>query len=135
MLLISFLGLAATGLPLKYNHSAWGKNLAAGLGGFSWTGTWYRFFAITTFACLAMYAGLLAWRYSAGRRQGVAWQKVVFGPDSPVPNWRDVRDFFRMVRWFLGLGPEADLRALELLGEVRLLGRLRRHRDHWARRA
>jgi cytochrome b subunit of formate dehydrogenase len=106
MLLISFLGLAATGLPLKYNHSAWGKNLAAGLGGFSWTGTWHRFFAITTFACLAMYAGLLAWRYFAGRRQGAAWQKVVFGPDSPVPTWRDVRDFFRMVRWFLGLGPK-----------------------------
>jgi cytochrome b subunit of formate dehydrogenase len=106
MLLASFLGLAATGLPLKYSHSAWGKNLAAGLGGFSWTGIWHRFFAVTTFACLAMYVGLLAWRYFAGRRQGAAWQKVVFGPDSPVPTWRDVRDFFRMVRWFIGMGPK-----------------------------
>jgi cytochrome b subunit of formate dehydrogenase len=31
---------------------------------------------------------------------------TVFGPDSFVPNWRDVRDFGRMLRWFFGLGPK-----------------------------
>ena len=34
------------------------------------------------------------------------WLQVIFGPDSPVPNWRDVKDFFKMLRWFVGLGPK-----------------------------
>ena len=31
---------------------------------------------------------------------------MIFGPDSPVPNWRDVKDLFKMLRWFVGLGPK-----------------------------
>ena len=106
LLLVSFLGLAATGLPLKYSHSEWGKNLAAGLGGFSSTGNWHRFFALTTFACLAMYVGLLARRYYVGRRGGARRRDVVFSPDSPVPTPRNAKDFFRMIRWFIGVGPK-----------------------------
>jgi cytochrome b subunit of formate dehydrogenase len=34
------------------------------------------------------------------------WLRIIFGPDSPVPNWRDVKDFFKMARWFVGLGPK-----------------------------
>jgi cytochrome b subunit of formate dehydrogenase len=30
---------------------------------------------------------------------------ALFGPDSPLPNLRDARDFAAMVRWFAGLGP------------------------------
>ncbi len=45
-------------------------------------------------------------QFAAGRRRGTPWLRVIFGPDSPVPNWRDVKDFFKMVRWFVGLGPK-----------------------------
>ena len=45
-------------------------------------------------------------QFFAGHRRGLTWLQVVFGPDSPVPNWRDVKDFFKMVRWFVGLGPK-----------------------------
>ena len=31
---------------------------------------------------------------------------VVFGPDSPLPNLRDLKDFAGMLRWFFGLGPK-----------------------------
>jgi hypothetical protein len=43
-------------------------------------------------------------QFIAGHRRGGRWLGVVFGPDSPVPNWRDVKDFFKMLRWFVGLG-------------------------------
>jgi hypothetical protein len=48
----------------------------------------------------------LARQFIASHRRGVPWLGVVFGPDSPVPNWRDVKDFCRMLRWFVGLGPK-----------------------------
>ena len=38
------------------------------------------------------------------RAQGLGWKMLLWGPDSPIPNGRDVRDFLRMIRWFCGLG-------------------------------
>jgi hypothetical protein len=35
------------------------------------------------------------------REKGVFW-----GPTSMIPNWKDVRDIFGHMRWFLGLGPK-----------------------------
>ena len=37
---------------------------------------------------------------------GVGRFHFVFGPDSPVPNRRDLSDFEKMLRWFVGLGPK-----------------------------
>ncbi len=48
----------------------------------------------------------LARQFIAGHRRGMPWLRVVFGPDSPVPNWRNVKDFCKMLRWFVGLGPK-----------------------------
>jgi len=105
VLMVSFLGLALTGLPLKYSHYAWAKGLADALGGFESTSVWHRFLALTTFGCFLAYLIRLPWLFLAGRRQGRSVFGLVFGPDSPVPNWRDLKDAFRMLGWFLGLGP------------------------------
>ncbi len=104
VLLLSFLGLALTGLPLKYSHQDWAKQLANCIGGFESTSFWHRVFALVTFTCFGIYMVRLARQFIAGHRRGVPWLRVVFGPDSPVPNWRDVKDFFKMLRWFVGLG-------------------------------
>jgi cytochrome b subunit of formate dehydrogenase len=106
LLMTSFLGLAATGLPLKYSHYEWAKQLAWLLGGFGSTGIWHRIFGVLMLGCLAVYVILLARRFREERRAGTARAGVLFSPDSPVPHWRDIRDFFRMVGWFLGLGPK-----------------------------
>src|SRR5574340_907517 len=90
LLLVSFLGLAATGLPLKYSQSGWAKVLASSLGGFEWTGLWHRVFALSTLGCFAAYMVLLASRYGSGRRRGESRAGLVLGPDSPVPNGRDL---------------------------------------------
>jgi cytochrome b subunit of formate dehydrogenase len=106
VLLISFLGLALTGLPLKYSDHDWAKALASFMGGFEGTSFWHRVFALVTFTCFAIYMVRLARQFAAGHRRGTPWLQIIFGPDSPVPNWRDLKDFFKMARWFFGLGPK-----------------------------
>ena len=105
-MLLSFLGLALTGLPLKYSEHEWAKALAYCLGGFESTSFWHRVFALVTFTCFGIYMVRLVRQFVAGHRRGTPWLRVIFGPDSPVPNWRDVKDFFKMLRWFVGLGPK-----------------------------
>ncbi len=95
-----------TGLPLKYSHQEWAKQLANYIGGFDSTRFWHRVFALVTFTCFGIYMVRLARQFIAGHRRGMPWLRVVFGPDSPVPNWRDVKDFCKMLRWFVGLGPK-----------------------------
>jgi len=102
-LLVSFLGLALTGLPLKYSHAGWAKEIAYWLGGFGSTSVWHRIFAVVTFGCFATYVVTLLRRYLRRRGEGVSRTRLLFGPDSPLPNSRDLRDFFKMIGWFLGL--------------------------------
>lgn len=103
-LLISFLGLALTGLPLKYSDTQWAKSLAFALGGFQSTSVWHRIFAVVSFGCFFVYVGPMV-RQVLRHRQSGSLREAIFGPDSPVPNWRDVKDLLRMLRWFFGLGP------------------------------
>lgn len=104
-LLVSFLGLALTGLPLKYSDTQWAKSLAYALGGFQSTSVWHRIFAVITFACFFVYVGRMIRHVVRSRRENRSLREAVFGPDSPVPNWRDLKDLVRMLRWFFGLGP------------------------------
>jgi cytochrome b subunit of formate dehydrogenase len=106
IMVMSFLGLALTGLPLKYSHYEWAKVLARGLGGFAFTAYWHRMFGVVNIACLVVYAFRLASRVAVPPAAGTSRLGVIFGTDSPVPNLRDVKDVLRAIRWFLGLGPK-----------------------------
>jgi cytochrome b subunit of formate dehydrogenase len=105
-MLLSFLGLALTGLPLKYSRHGWAAFVANLLGGFESTRIWHRVFGVFSFICLGVYVVRMLWRLIHVRNSGTTRRKVLFGPDSPVPNLRDVKDFFKMIRWFVGLGPK-----------------------------
>jgi cytochrome b subunit of formate dehydrogenase len=105
-MLLAFLGLALTGLPLKYSHTEWAQGLARAMGGFASTGFWHRVFALVLFGCFVAYLLRLAWLYREGRRRGAARTALVFGPESPMPRFRDLKDIFAMLRWFFGLGPK-----------------------------
>jgi cytochrome b subunit of formate dehydrogenase len=104
-LLAAFIGLTASGLTLRYSDHSWGRWLAAGFGGFRSASVWHHAFAV-----LAVVAGVThvarATRHFIQRRQGSSWKLAIFGPDSLVPNSRDLRDIGKMLRWFVGLGPK-----------------------------
>lgn len=102
----SFLGLALTGLPLEFSNYAWAKYVSMLFGGFSNTWLWHRIFGIMNFACLAFYICYFAYKIIVGPKTGISRWQYVFGPDSPVPSPRDFKDLFRMLRWFVGLGPK-----------------------------
>ena len=101
----SFLGLALTGLPLKYHEFSWARALAAGMGGFHNTGFWHRFFGVILMTSMLVYLARMVRLLVQGRKKGHSLANLFFGSDSPVPTLRDLKDFLKMLRWFFGLGP------------------------------
>ena len=103
---VSFLGLIFTGLPLKYGYQPWAQRLAHHLGGFESTSALHHFFAVTLLSGSLVHVVWGVKRVSQMYQRIRGWRQLLFGPDSPLPNLRDVQDMLRMVRWFFGLGPK-----------------------------
>lgn len=106
IMVVSFLGLALTGLPLKYSSHEWAQLLARWLGGFDSTSLWHRFFGLLNFGCLLAYLVRMVAAIVVAPRRGRSRWETVFGPDSPLPTWRDLKDLMAVVRWCLWLGPK-----------------------------
>jgi cytochrome b subunit of formate dehydrogenase len=104
LVIISFMGLALTGIPLKFSDQPWAVSLADALGGGNVAGILHRFFAVVMLVYVCIHAGVaVRWvraQRKAGRR---GW---LFGPESLLPRWKDVRDLLGMFRWFVGRGPK-----------------------------
>ncbi len=105
IMMSSFLGLALTGLPLKYRDAPWAKSLAQGMGGFPSTSFWHRFFGVILLVSMLVYMARMVRLLVQGREQGRSLGSLIFGSDSPMPTLRDLKDFLKMLRWFFGLGP------------------------------
>jgi cytochrome b subunit of formate dehydrogenase len=103
VLIVAFFGLTVTGLALKHSSHHWGQWLARGLGGFSTASDWHHFVAVMAIVACGVYL-VRALRRIVSRRRERAWKTIVLGPDSLVPNVRDLRDFYRMIFWFIGFG-------------------------------
>jgi cytochrome b subunit of formate dehydrogenase len=99
MVMVSFLGLAVTGLPLKYAQTGWGLWLSHLLGGPFTAGYLHRFFAIITFTYFTLHLGYIA-RLVLKGQPGIFW-----GSGSMVPQPRDILQIVQHMRYFLGLGP------------------------------
>jgi cytochrome b subunit of formate dehydrogenase len=106
VLMTSFLGLVLTGLPMRYSHLEWVQAVTRSLGGFTSTGQWHRILGIANSSCLVFYVIWFGGLLVIGPGAGVSRLRYIFGPDSPVPNRRDVSDLARMLRWFVGRGPK-----------------------------
>jgi cytochrome b subunit of formate dehydrogenase len=98
-LMLSFLGLAATGIPVLFAATAWAPAVARVFGGFTVTGVLHRFFAVVLIAVFVAHLVRIGARIVKGDR-GVVW-----GPRSMVPQPRDLTDLYRHLRWFIGQGP------------------------------
>ena len=104
--IISFLGLALTGLPLKFSDQAWAKTLMSFYGGVHYAGLIHRGCAILTFYYF-MGAVLMSFDYLFLRKDiKKSFFARLFGPDSLIPNFRDARDVIAMFKWFLFKGPK-----------------------------
>jgi cytochrome b subunit of formate dehydrogenase len=99
-LMTSFLGLAATGLPLLFSAAPWAGWLSRLFGGFEMAGLLHRVFATVMLATFATHVGHLLYRVLGRGDRAVLW-----GPTSLVPQPRDLQEFVGHVKWFLGRGP------------------------------
>jgi len=99
LLMLSFLGLAATGLPLLFSDEPWARALTRLLGNFEVAGWLHRVAATLLIGVFLTHLYRIVKRLLAGDF-GVLW-----GPHSMVPQPRDIADLVRHLRWFVGLGP------------------------------
>ncbi len=99
LLMLSFLGLAATGLPLLMSEAGWAGRLAHLLGGYAVTGTLHRIFAVLLIGVFVTHVMRLMHRIFVRKDLDILW-----GPATMTPQPRDVVELLQHVRWFLGLG-------------------------------
>ena len=101
VLFTTFLGLAATGLPMRFSESFWARRFATGVGGFGSILFLHKFFAVVLTIAFLIHLKDIFQRAFINREKGIFW-----GPTSMVANWKDVKDIIGHMRWFLGLGPK-----------------------------
>jgi cytochrome b subunit of formate dehydrogenase len=105
MVIFSFLGLALSGMILKFSYAGWAKVIAYLMGGFEGAGLFHRFCAVLTFA----YFGLHLWDVARRRkRSGETWRRMIAGPDGMLFNRTDWRELLASLKWFLGRGPRPE---------------------------
>jgi cytochrome b subunit of formate dehydrogenase len=102
VVVLTFLTLALTGLPLSFSDKAWAQTLMAWLGGPEIAGIIHRVAAVGTFGYFAWHLGDLLYRRLFRRERGMFW-----GPTSMVPQPKDFRDLGTNLRHFLYLGGPA----------------------------
>ena len=101
VLFTTFLGLAATGLPMRFSESIWARGLAKAVGGFGAILFFHKFCAVVLTLAFLYHVKDVFTRALVHREKGIFW-----GATSMVANWKDVKDIFGHFRWFLGLGPK-----------------------------
>ncbi len=103
--ILSFMGLALTGMILKFAAMPWAKFLADLLGGVEMAGKIHRFSAVITFGYfLAHIVSLVRMKI----KTKTPWMKMLFGKGSMMFNKKDLKDFGGTLKWFLGRGPRPE---------------------------
>ncbi|HXV86803.1 MAG TPA: cytochrome b/b6 domain-containing protein, partial [Gemmatimonadales bacterium] len=101
LVIVSFIGLVLTGIPLHFSYAPWARGLVRALGGFQAAGLLHRLCGIITFGYFGVHLATLIYGwFKRPDKLGLFW-----GPDSMVPQPRDLRDLIQMFQWFLGRGP------------------------------
>lgn len=100
--MISFFLLAATGLPLRFSCAPWAPLWISLFGGVEMAGLLHRIGAVITFSYFVAHLAFLANKFARTEDK----MSLLWGPDSLVPQPRDLNDLLAQLRWFFGLGPK-----------------------------
>lgn len=100
VLFSTFLGLAATGLPIRFSDSIWARGMAGAVGGFGAILFFHKLCALVLTIAFLIHVKEVFTRGIYKRERGIFW-----GATSMVANWKDVKDLFGHLRWFVGMGP------------------------------
>jgi thiosulfate reductase cytochrome b subunit len=100
-LMLTFVGCALSGLPLIFADKPWAATLARILGGFEGAGLIHRICAAVMIVVFVTHVVTMFSRAIAGGNV----MKLLWGPDSMVPQLQDGVDIYRNFMWFIGRGP------------------------------
>jgi cytochrome b subunit of formate dehydrogenase len=100
-MIVSFMGLALTGLTLKFSYTPWSAVLSRLLGGFETAGYIHRTAAVLMFTVFVVH---LVDVYRRKKRGPDTWREFLSGPGTMLFTRRDLAEFFATVKWFLGAG-------------------------------
>ncbi len=103
-IILSFLLLGVTGLPLKFAAAPWAPGLMKALGGPEVAGWLHRFAAIVTFGYFAVHLGMLFHDIVFDKKKGYFW-----GWRSMTPQLKDIQDLIANLKYFLYMGPRPAL--------------------------
>ena len=103
VLFTAFLGLAATGLPMRFAQTPWARRFASGVGGFGAIIFFHKMFAVVLTIAFLIHLKEIFTRGVLHREKGIFW-----GSTSMVANWKDVKDLVGHLRWMVGLGPKPE---------------------------
>ena len=91
--------LVLTGTTALFAESAWAPAVAAALGGAKALGLIHRVAAFLFIGIFLIHFVYVMQKLLRDRK--FRW----FGPDSLIPNWKDLADCWGMFKWFVGKGP------------------------------
>jgi cytochrome b subunit of formate dehydrogenase len=103
--ILSFMGLALTGMMLKFASMPWAKFLADILGGVEAAGRIHRISAAITFGYFFAHIYSLI---KIKTKTKTTLRRLIFGGRSLWFNKKDLKDFIGSIKWFLGLGPRPE---------------------------
>jgi cytochrome b subunit of formate dehydrogenase len=98
-LAVTFLGLAMTGLTLRFSSAHWADTLARAVGGFGTVLFFHLFSAVVMTVAFGIHVANLVYRIIRKKEYGLVW-----GPSSLVPNLKDIQDFIQQFKWFIFRG-------------------------------
>ncbi len=101
LVITTFLGLAATGMPLRFSDTLWAKSIAQAVGGFRAVLFFHKFCAVLMTAGFLFHVGQILYLGLVKEERGIFW-----GPTSLVPQPRDLIDLYQHFMWFFWLGPK-----------------------------
>ena len=101
LMIVSFIGLALTGMTLKFSYTGWAVFLSHLFGGFQSAGYIHRFFAVIM---VSVFITHLIDLFKMKRREKTTWRKLIFSSESMMFNKNDLKDLKGTLKWFLGMG-------------------------------
>jgi len=104
LLMLTFIGCALSGVPLLFADHAWAHKLVALMGGFRGAALMHRVCAAIMIVVFAAHVLRVFWKAFVAED----WLTVFWGPNSLVPNLKDLQDIVAMFKWFFGKGPKPE---------------------------
>jgi cytochrome b subunit of formate dehydrogenase len=103
LIMVSFFGLALTGLPLTFADHGLAQKAILTMGGLPTVRWIHRLCAFMTFAYAILHLVFLVRSWRRSRKHGSP--SLLTGPDTLIPRVKDLKDLKDQWLWFFGLGP------------------------------